>query len=419
MALHDLTPQLRTRLSRLEKVVGWFVTIATLLLIGGLAYYIYTLAERKGWFLKKMPYFTFVRNATGLTVGDRVKLMGFDVGDITEVTAQPPNEYYNVFIQFRVKEPFYGYLWEDSVARVGAADFLGHRFIEVTKGSNGPPTYALHDIKELSISAARGYANSNAYAFAAPISAGTNVVVHSSEPVTSDVLRRLEALNIKTVQVVNLSEKPRAPRWMWDDKLGRYTEITNNIKGYWLHAEESPALTERLETVVNTVEAALPNFLALTNTLTQVLTNANGIFKHADDVLVSAKPILTNFAQITANLSGPKGSLGEWLLPTNINTQLQTTLSAASGTMTTAQTNLNVLSTNILASLENLANLTSNLNAQVQANGLILYQLSELVVHSDDLVQGLKRNWLLKSSFNQKTNQTPQSIVKPRVGGAP
>src|ERR1051325_5468688 len=107
MALHDLTPQLRTRLSRLEKVVGWFVTVATLLLLGGLAYYIYTLAERKGWFLKKMPYYTFVRNATGLAVGDRIKLMGFDVGEITKIDAQPPDDpYFNVFIQFRVKEPY-------------------------------------------------------------------------------------------------------------------------------------------------------------------------------------------------------------------------------------------------------------------------------------------------------------------------
>src|SRR3954466_1503954 len=419
MALHDLTPQLRTRLSRLEKVVGWFVTIATLLLIGGLAYYIYTLAENKGWFLKKMPYFTFVRNATGLAVGDRVKLMGFDVGEITEVTAQPPNEYYNVYIQFYVKEPYYGYLWEDSVARVGAADFLGHRFIEVTKGSNGPPTYALHDVLNLSISEAFRYANSNGFGFAEPIHIGTNQVVYSSEPVTPEKLRQLQALNIKTVQLIYGAEKPKAPKWVWDDKAGRYTQITNKLKGYWLHAEESPALTERLETVVNTVEAALPNFLGLTNKLTQVLTNANAIFTHADDVLVSAKPILTNFAQISANLSGPKGTLGEWILPTNINAQLQTTLAAAGGTMSSAQTNLNLLSTNILSSLENLANLTSNLNAQVQANGLILYQLSELVVHSEELVQGLKRNWLLKSSFNQKTNQPPQSIVRPRVGGAP
>jgi lipoprotein signal peptidase len=44
----DLTPQSGHLWSRLEKVVGWFVTIATLLLLGGLAYYIYHPAERAG-----------------------------------------------------------------------------------------------------------------------------------------------------------------------------------------------------------------------------------------------------------------------------------------------------------------------------------------------------------------------------------
>ncbi len=106
MALQDLTPQLRTRLSRLERVVGWFVTIAILLLLFGLGYYVYQLAERKGWFLTKMPYFTFVRDATGLRVGDRVKLMGFDVGEIVEITAQPPeDQYFNVYVRFRVNFP--------------------------------------------------------------------------------------------------------------------------------------------------------------------------------------------------------------------------------------------------------------------------------------------------------------------------
>ena len=32
MALQDLTPQLRTRLSRMERAVGWFVLFAVLLL---------------------------------------------------------------------------------------------------------------------------------------------------------------------------------------------------------------------------------------------------------------------------------------------------------------------------------------------------------------------------------------------------
>ena len=78
MPLHDLTPQLRTRLSRLERLVGLFVALAVLLMVAGLAYYIHQRAERRGWFVRKMPYFTFVRSAAGLKVGDKVKLMGFD-----------------------------------------------------------------------------------------------------------------------------------------------------------------------------------------------------------------------------------------------------------------------------------------------------------------------------------------------------
>src|SRR5256885_3238510 len=55
MALQDLTPQLRTRLGRMERAVGIFVGLATLLLLSGFLYYLYHTAVRKGWFLKKIP----------------------------------------------------------------------------------------------------------------------------------------------------------------------------------------------------------------------------------------------------------------------------------------------------------------------------------------------------------------------------
>ena len=67
--------------------------------------------------------------------------------------------------------------------------------------------------------------------------------------------------------------------------------------------------------------------------------------------------------------------------------------------------------------MENIANLTSNLHAQVEANGLILTELSDLVIHTDDMIQGLKHHWLLRSAFGQKTNPPPESIVKPRIEG--
>jgi len=66
MALQDLTPQLRTRLNRVEKAVGWFVLLAAALLLSGFVYYLYQTALRKGWFIDKIRYQTSLSNATGL-----------------------------------------------------------------------------------------------------------------------------------------------------------------------------------------------------------------------------------------------------------------------------------------------------------------------------------------------------------------
>src|ERR1019366_8829370 len=97
-ALQDLTPQLRTRLSRMEWAVGWFVILAMLLLGFGFVYYAYNTAQRKGWLLTKAPYFTYVNSADGLLPGDTVMLMGFEVGQITRIDAQPPYDPYDVYI---------------------------------------------------------------------------------------------------------------------------------------------------------------------------------------------------------------------------------------------------------------------------------------------------------------------------------
>src|SRR4051812_17319432 len=109
MPVQDLTPQLRTRLSRLEKWVGVFVTLATVLVLIGLVFYIQQMAKRKGWDVVKLPYYTFVDSAAGLKVGQPVKMMGFDVGEITEIEAQKPGDYYDVFVAFRITVRHVGY----------------------------------------------------------------------------------------------------------------------------------------------------------------------------------------------------------------------------------------------------------------------------------------------------------------------
>ena len=139
MALQDLTPQLRTRLSRMERAVGWFVFLAAALLLFGFGYYLYHTAERKGWFVIKAKFFTYVQSAAGLSVGDPVYMMGFPVGQITSVAPQKPYEKHNVKVEFEVRDDYFRYIWTGgSYVKINAAGFLNQRQLEVTRGTNGP-----------------------------------------------------------------------------------------------------------------------------------------------------------------------------------------------------------------------------------------------------------------------------------------
>jgi len=396
MGLQDLTPQLRTRLSRVERAVGVFVTLATLLLLGGFLYYFYHTAERKGWFKTKIEYNTGLNNAAGLKEGDPVKLMGFTVGTLTRIEANDPGDvYYGVTVFFRIIEPYYGYIWRDSKVRVAPADFLGKRSLEIIKGYDGAATVIDKDKKAILV-------------------LDGEAVKRKSEEIKATWPARAAAVSAE-----NPGFNPHAVQTELELQLegelnraikanpGSFYANQANAKPYWIEPLESPALTERLETLVSGVEGALPNILNLTNQLAAVLANAAQATENLDSLLTSARPLLTNLTTITGNIRDPQGSLGEWLIPTNLNQQLIRTLKTADATLANTDTNLTSVVTNLNRTLENLANVTSNLNAQVQANSNILSNVSEAVVHSDELMQGLKRHWLLRSAF--KTNKTDKA----------
>jgi ABC-type transporter Mla subunit MlaD len=418
MALQDLTPQLRTRLSRLERVVGLFVLVASVLLLAGLGFYIYQTAHRKGWFLRKLPYFTFARSAAGLKVGQPVKLMGLDVGEITDIQPQEPGSWYDMFIAFRVKEPYDGYLWEDSRARIGAADFLGNRTIEVTKGTNGPPTYLFRPYREVALSEVDALLGGGPVLLVDEIYDDTKkgVLAKPMQPLTPEVLQKiLDARSVTTLRVIEGTNSTKLPTGIWNEREGRYDVFgwdRETRKGYFLTPDESPALTERLETEVNTVETALPNVLSLTNQLSRLLANAANAAGHADDVLTSAHPVVTNLNELTAqftliarHLSDPNGSLGQWLIPTNVSPQLTQTLFSANAVLTNANAQLTELARDLDQTIENLAQLTGNLHKQVDANPQLVRHIARLIIDVDDMVQGLKRHWLLRSAFRQPASE--------------
>lgn len=364
MALEDLTPQLRTRLGRVERVAGIFVALAAVLLLSGFGYYLYQAGVRKGWFVTQVTYFTYVETAAGLRVGDPVKLMGFDAGKITTILPEDPDSDYNVYVEFQIRAPNFGYIWyPDSRVKVTAGDFLGNRYLEVTKGGS---------------------------------SGATNVHATFREEVR---------------------DGKRVITGMWLAKLNDYVPFTRESK-YWLQSDESPAVTQRLEMIAKQVENALPHIFGLTNQLAAVLANGTEAGSNLNAVLLTARPIATNLAQITAQLRDPEGSLGRWLVSSNFGPRLDTTLTSADSTLSGIDTNLVTLVEKLSVSLDNLAGITSNLNTQVQLNTNILGSISTAVTHADQLMQGLKTHWLLRSAFKEKPTNRPPTRPTTRPMGS-
>jgi ABC-type transporter Mla subunit MlaD len=374
MAVQDLTPQLRTRLSRLEKVVGWFVTIAALLLLAGLGYYVKSVAERRGWFENKATYFTYLQTAAGIKVGDKVKLMGSDAGQITRIEPMAPESRENIYVEFEIIGKNIGYVWDDTMVKAKSSGLFG-RYLEITKG-------------------------------------GTRV--------TNNVHATYREENGKLTGVLS-RETEQFVSWRPGDKP------------FELFSDEPPELSSQLDSTVAMLKESLTNILQLTNSLAKTLNSASEATENANELLRDAKPLIRNVTAITENLKEPNGSLGQWLIPIAMNHQITSLLTNANSTVsnvgatvvnansavTNVNTNLVVMFEEITKTLENLAAMTGNLKAQVDRNQNLVTSVSKLIVDTDDMVQGLKRHWLLRSAFKEKDKGKREDRIPPKDSPKP
>jgi ABC-type transporter Mla subunit MlaD len=311
MALQDLTPQLRTRLRRMEQVVGLFVGLAALVLAGGFVYYLWYTAARKGWFVPKAPYFTVLKSAEGINVGDPITLAGFDVGEVTGIDAEPPGAEFPVFLAFRIRRPYYGYVWSDSKVRITAAELFGRRKIELTAGRDGQPTV--------------------------------------------------------------LEEDGRIDEILVDGTYVPLEKAATN--GAFVPPEETAALTARAEKLLAQVETALPGILGLADDARRVLGNAEQLSVRLEALVRAVEPVAANLAAITTRLREPQGSLGEWLLPPDLRRRLETTLDGSRTAVVRLEEtlrNLAAMTGNLNAQVEANDQILSEISALVvQADELV------------------------------------------------
>jgi ABC-type transporter Mla subunit MlaD len=423
MPLQDLTPQLRTRLNRMEKAVGWFVFLATALLLFGFGYYIYHTAERKGWFRIKAPFVTFVQSSSGLNVGDDVVMMGFAVGKITGIQAMPPGDKRNVRVDFEIhsdnRADYFRYIWRDgSYVKVNSADFLGKRQLEVTRGTNGPAICVTQPgvwktIPELAQAIVAQPERWQLYQDI--LDENSNLIFGAYTMLTSSNLERMAQMNFPSNAIFVYDNKPNFNHIVasWDNRVRRYVNFDPGHETAWLRAVETPPIGDQVQGMVSQVEAVLPSIFAMTNKLNVILDNAalatsnlNTTLVSANNTIVAVQPVVTNLSVITGELRDP-GSPLLWALGADGNVQVQ-------GALTNLNTLLVNTDTNLGALLFNLADLTGGLNQQVQANTNLLGGVAKTVGDVDDLVQGLKRHWLLRSAFKAPATNPPPTKTKIR-----
>jgi ABC-type transporter Mla subunit MlaD len=247
-------------------------------------------------------------------------------------------------------------------------------------------------------------------------------------PIDADVLSKLAQQGLDKIRVANRAVELDRITAVWDLEKSEYVSPARETQAYWLPPDEAPALTEQLGNVIRETEAAL------TNQLTVILTNLTLLTSNANAALADSRPLLSNLTVITDSLRDPDGSLGRWALPpdlyaqmllasTNANGLLATASVALTNTssvltnagfvLTAANTNLAAFVARLQPPLEQLTAMASNLNTQVGANTNFITSLNKLLVDTDDMVQGLKRHWLLRGAFKQKPPPKEKSTNAP------
>ena len=222
----------------------------------------------------------------------------------------PPRDPHNVEVDFEIVDPYFRYLWTGgSYLKVNAADFLGKRQLEITRGTNGyalvvtQPVFVktVDELKQLA-AAEPGQWQLSQDVF----DANSNLVFGAYTTLDESNLQVIAGMNLESnsLYAYNNQEKDKhsiVASWDGRWKHHRYKIFQPGDENAWLRAVETPPLSDQLQAMVLQVQTALPNILALTNKIATVLDNAANATSNLNITLVETHPLLTNFAHSARN----------------------------------------------------------------------------------------------------------------------
>ena len=235
------TAAIRQRQRRRRRMLVW--SLIALTLLGGGAFGTYHTAVRKGWFATKLNYFTFLRSGEGLAVGDTVTIQGSPVGEIVGIELMPPGDpFYDVWLTFNIREPYYGWVWSDSRAVVRWTPSRLKRALDIPKATQGVPSYLFHDLVELPLKDALPALERGEVRLAQEVydgRQGTNLILNAFQKVSAKDAQKLAESGVERLQVFYPRTFRKEPTGLWDFRSGKYEPMIQNQRGYYLPSDEA------------------------------------------------------------------------------------------------------------------------------------------------------------------------------------
>ena len=178
---------------------------------------------------------------------------------------------------------YFRYLWTGgSYLKVNAADFLGKRQLEVTRGTNGYALVVTQPVFVKTVDELKQLVNEEPGQWQLSqvvTDANSNLVFGAYTVLDESNLQVIAGMNLPSNSVYaynNLEKDKHSIVASWDGR-GRYPHYKIFQPGddtAWIRAVETPPISDQLQAMVLQVQTAVPNILALTNKIAAVLDNA-------------------------------------------------------------------------------------------------------------------------------------------------
>jgi phospholipid/cholesterol/gamma-HCH transport system substrate-binding protein len=349
---------MRFRIKHADKVVGFFVLLAVLVMAAGIVF----LGANQRWFSKDIRFTTRFTSAAGASPGTAIMMRGFQVGKVTRVKLNDQNQ---VDADFVIYDNYYPKVRVNSV-------------LELVTSPIGLGTQLLfHPGKDDAL-----------------IPPGSSLPLADSDegrdlidqglvdiPVKDDTVTRLlagvnpliENAN-KTVITINRT----------------LTEINRAIAG------QSSGPLGSIVTSASDAAASTDKMVA------DISAQAKGLVAKANDLVLSVNAITKNLEATTEAMRDPTG-----LVPKLLD---------AKGSLKTLLDDKNVLYDSINVSLgelqktlKNVQDISGSLNDQMPTIAVTIDEGRTAIKQAQDVLTGLKNNPILKGGIPARTEQVPLS----------